>query len=80
MTLDDFIRIKKLTPENAESKIKDLSRSWEGCIGQGIDYQCSPKCLVLDGVHADPEKGIFEKRYEWSEVLENVMFQQLKLW
>lgn len=77
MTLDDFIRIKKLTPENAESRIKDMARGWEGCLGQGIDYQCSPKCLVLDGVH---DKGIFEKRYEWSEVLENVMFQQLKMW
>ena len=84
MTLDDWIKKVKMTPENAEEFVKDFKRTYYGSFGgDDCDFQCSPQGLTLNGVLAAcrPERGISEMFYKWDEVIERVTQpQQLPLW
>lgn len=72
ITLDDWIELKNITPDNAEQIINDLRQHWEGSCGgrfngKKVDYQCSPKMLELNRI-SDGEYRV----YTWKDVLKYI--------
>ena len=82
MTLDEFIERADITPKNAKEKIQDCKRTYWGSYGNGVDFQCSPKGLILNRLLSQQQESkIQECIYTWDEVYKYVTRpQQLTLW
>ena len=77
MTIEDFIKCIKLTPDNAEERISKIRHDIFGSYGGEIDYDCRPSGVTINGFSKNPAKEI---TMTWDEVLEYVMCPQVRLW
>ena len=75
MTIDDFIRCMKLTPENVEERIAKIRHDIFGCYGGEIDYDCRPNEITLNGMSEGEEI-----KMTWDDVLEYMLWQQVRMW
>ena len=75
MTIEDFIRCMKLTPDNAEERIAKIRHDIWGAYGGEIDYDCRPSGVTLNGMSEGQEIKL-----TWDDILEYMLCQQVRLW
>ncbi len=76
MTIDDFIKKMKLTPENVEERVEKIRYDSWGMLGGDVDYDCRPSGVILNGIAGDEE----EIKITWDEIIDYVLCQQIRMW